>query len=165
MRCEKCGRFTFFKKLCDICAREQQAIQALQAGVRLAPFPAIPAASKGMKIQTHVHGNLKLRLKDHEFNFDLGQGMTDEMLDEIGGKLNMSRDQVRNFLQPALSPDRIAGLTKSAFEIKTQTFSTAPPSASLAASAAAAPYVLCHACNQQAPAGSFCSHCGAALPS
>jgi len=151
LRCEKCGRFTLFKKLCDTCAREQQAIQALQAGAGLSPSPMAPPPAGNTKVQlrTQVHGNLKLHLQGQDISFDLSKGLTDEMLGEIAGKLNMPREKVRQFLEPALSPTRIAALNKTAFEVKTTVTSSA---------------VVCPACGQQVPAGSFCSHCGAALP-
>ena len=145
MWCEKCGRLSLFSKICRSCARERERIQALEAGSN--PGSSVP--SPRVETRTVVHSNVKLRLGGQEITFDLSKGLTDEILDDVAGKLHMSRDKARQLLEPQLSPERIAALTKSALEgRRTVTFTT----------------VTCPACHRQVAVGPTCSECGASLP-
>ena len=145
MWCEQCGRLSPFSKICRSCARERERIRALETGSN--PDSSVPSPS--VKTRTVVRSNVKLRLGGQEVTFDLSQGLTDEILDDVAGKLHMSRDKARQLLEPQLSPERIAALTKSALEgRRTITFTT----------------VTCPACHHQVPAGPACSECGAPLP-
>jgi len=145
MWCEKCGRLTLFRRTCADCAREQQRIRALEAGAR----PDLSTANPQVRTRTVVHSNLKLRLNGQDVTFDLSQGLTDEILDDVAARLRISRDRARQILEPQLSPDRIAALTKVALEGKATTSATT---------------VTCPTCHRQALAGPACSHCGASLP-
>jgi ribosomal protein L32 len=145
MWCEKCGRLTLFKRTCASCAREQQRIRALEG----AAGPDLSTPNPQVRTRTVVHSNLKARLNGQDVTFDLSKGLTDEILDDVAGRLRLSRDRARQILEPQLSPDRIAALTKAALEGK------AAPSATT---------VSCPTCHHQVLAGPACSHCGASLP-
>ena len=144
MWCEKCGRLSLFSKICSSCVRERERIHALEAG----SSPGASAANPRVETRTVVHSTVKLRLGGHEITFDPGKGLTNEILDEVAGKLHVSRDKARQLLEPQLSPERIAALTKAALEGK-----SAPSTA-----------VVCPACHRPVPAGPACSECGASLP-
>ena len=146
MWCEKCGRLSLFGKICGSCTRERQRIQGLESGSN--PASAATPAMPNVTTRTVVRSNVKLKLGGQEVTFDLSKGLTDEILDDVAGKLHISRDKARQLLEPQLSPERIAALTKSALEGKTSSFTV----------------VTCPACHHQVPSGSACSACGAALP-
>lgn len=145
MWCEKCGRLTLFKKICSSCMRERQRILDVGTGSSLGPSVTGPK----VETRTVIHSNVKLRMGGQEVTFDLSKGLTDEILDDVARRLNVSRDRARQILEPQLSPERIAALTKSALEGKTATSFTT---------------VTCPTCHRQVPAGPACSECGASLP-
>jgi hypothetical protein len=144
MWCDKCGRLTLFKKTCSSCMQERQRILDAETGSK----PGSSAAGPKVETRTVVHSNVKLRMGGQEVTFDLSKGLTDEILDDVARKLDVSRDRARQILEPQLSPERIAALTKSALEGKTTTTFTT---------------VTCPTCHRQVPAGPACSECGGSL--
>jgi hypothetical protein len=49
MRCDKCGRLTFFKKVCESCEQNESLFQGLPAGT----ISTALAAAKMQSEQTH----------------------------------------------------------------------------------------------------------------
>jgi hypothetical protein len=117
MSCERCGRFSLFRRTCLSCAQQQRKIQVLEAGAH----PDLRATRPAPRTRTTLRASVKLRLNGQDIACDLSTGLIDEILDEVAAKLNVSRDKARRILAPHLSPDRIAALTKEALEGKAAT--------------------------------------------
>ena len=141
MSCERCGRFSLFRKICPECALSTEA----QHAEPLASGGTGPHKALGSLLGTRIKTSLSISVNGKKAGFNLGGGITDSLVQQIADQTKLSPGQARALLEAQGSPER---MVEVANEI---------------AQAHHLGQVKCPACAQDVPPGKFCSQCGHSL--
>src|SRR5262245_16561011 len=138
MSCERCGRFSLFRKVCPECALLAQP----QHDEPVASSGAGPLKALRSTLGSHIKTSLSISVNGKKASFNLGGGITDSLVQQVADQTKLSPGEARALLEAQGSPERMVEMGN---EI---------------AQAHHLGQVKCPACAQDVPPGRFCSQCG-----
>ena len=144
MYCERCGRFSLFRKVCSVCAA---ATPAQYTDPTASSDPSTITKTPASKFGTHIKTSrvLSISVNGKKATFNLSGGITDGLVDQIADQTKLTPEEARALLQAQGSAERMVEVGNQI----AQAHHLGP--------------VKCPACSQEVPPGRFCSQCGHSL--
>mgnify|MGYP003576093805 CR=1 FL=1 len=144
MFCERCGRFTLFKKMCADCALTTTVQPTESPAPSAAPFLTAlgTALGKTLGAQLKTRCIMSIDVNGKKATFNLDGGISDRLVQQVADQTKLTLEQARALLQAQGSPERL-------IEVGNDIARSRPPST-----------MKCLACAHDVPPGRFCSQCG-----